>query len=253
MQTTKWGPEGWMLFHSIPFFYPKCNAGKATQARFKKLYSLFEELLPCKYCRISYAQYWKELDIDSFLTKGRKKLFEWTYHLHNLVNKKLRDQGYLNKPDPSFDCVWKRYQKKLVPELGGGKDKIIDPNFWGPATWNFIGTIAFNYTDSPKMREAHSEFLYLLGDILRPTEQYRQLLVDLPPELGLHSREDFTSWLHLFREILNERLGKVGRKYYPSYKQFHNRYEARRAKCAKKTCRVPVNSAQRGAKGICRI
>jgi len=254
MQTTKWGPEGWILLHSVPFYYPIRNPSLSTQARFREFFGVLRELLPCIYCRRSYSDYWDQLDIDPYLKMGRKGLFEWTYHLHNLVNKKLRDQGYLDKRDPSFSSIWKRYTNKLI----GADGRVVEsaPSFWGPPAWGFISTIAFNYNpergdDLIRCSGAHARFFELLGTVLKPTGEYRSLLKKLPP--ALQSREHLTSWLHMFREILNEHLGKAGRKYYPSYKQFHNRYEARRAKCAKKTCRVPVNASQRSADGICHM
>ena len=93
MMTKVWGPAGWLFLHSVTFGYPYAinPANPAHSSKKDEYYNFFYYLgnvMPCRYCRESYQQFFKELDLSKFLDT-RAKLVEWLYILHNKVNTKL--------------------------------------------------------------------------------------------------------------------------------------------------------------------
>jgi len=119
MNTKKWGASGWVFLHTITFNYPIENPPKKLRKHYKELFENFKYTLPCKYCRLSYVQFMKELPIDNALN-SRAELTYWFYQLHNKVNNKLREQGLLKKRDPSFPQICKRYES-MRASCGGRK------------------------------------------------------------------------------------------------------------------------------------
>lgn len=132
MDTRFWGPSGWRLLHLITFTYePK------HRSAVKKLFSLLPYVLPCKFCRASLSDYMKQepIQLDS-----RETLTKWLYRIHNLVNEKLRGQGLLNDPNPSFDSVKKVYEERVA-------SGCRRTEFEG---WDFLFSIAENHPCSVK-------------------------------------------------------------------------------------------------------
>jgi len=78
-------------------------------ANYKIFYEHMANMLPCKYCRESYRRFLKKLPIDLFLD-CRESLTVWIYLLHNLVNDKLRSQGYPIEDDPPIQEVHRKYE-----------------------------------------------------------------------------------------------------------------------------------------------
>ena len=123
MDTRYWGPSGWQLFHLIAF--------KSKNP--EELLLTIKDVLPCKFCRESTAQYTKEIPLKGDAGK-------WLYDLHNKVNNKLRtqsleDPNVINPgPDPSFEDVKKKYDS-MKPTNIPGRD--------------FLFSIAINYPDEP--------------------------------------------------------------------------------------------------------
>lgn len=97
MNTLFWGPSAWRLIHSLGLVYPK----KPTEKDQKVFFDFFDSLkyvLPCKHCRNSYKDYYK--DITEYLPNG--KLYEWTFNLHNKVNDKLKKQKLKSGENPDY-------------------------------------------------------------------------------------------------------------------------------------------------------
>jgi len=108
MQTSKWGPSMWLSLHTIAHnFDPDNHDVEAHKQHFLGL----AKVLPCKYCRHSFAEFITEINIDDYIMKKPYGLHQWLYLIHNKVNKKLRDQGLLDKPDPTFKQVLAKYDK----------------------------------------------------------------------------------------------------------------------------------------------
>jgi len=88
--TSIWGPPCWETFHSITFGYP-IKPNEEQKAEYLNFFIFFGKVLPCNYCRISYADFIKEADtyLDMRVMESRETLTKWGYKLHNRVNKKL--------------------------------------------------------------------------------------------------------------------------------------------------------------------
>jgi hypothetical protein len=141
----------------------------------------------------------KELPIKEYLDP--KRLFYHTYLIHNKVNAKLRDQGYNDKPDPSYEEVkqfYRDYVKKLKCLVG----------------WHFLYCMVFNYPEdgdkcSRRRKKAYIDFFSCLSVLLpckRIRDKYCNYFDKKPMEDWMDSRELFKRWLHgLERTIRGER------------------------------------------------
>lgn len=129
MQTTKWGPSGWNLFHNIAINYVPTHENKYI---YKQFYENFKHILPCKYCRESYSVFFAEIPIDQYLVSS-ERLYYWTYLIHNKVNDKLRSQGFLSTPNPSYSEMKVHFDKKCYNNCSYN-DYVT-----------FIGCMVFNY------------------------------------------------------------------------------------------------------------
>jgi hypothetical protein len=112
MMTKVWGPPAWIFLHCVTFGYPvdpdKFDAENnqiegTTKMRYKQFFEYVKYIFPCKYCRISYAEYLEEEPVD---VENRKTLTKWLWKIHNKVNEKLQ----VKYNDASFENVKKRYE-----------------------------------------------------------------------------------------------------------------------------------------------
>ena len=128
-----WGPSGWSLLHTL-------TLEKGHLAEKQELFSVFQDILPCKYCRQSTSQFVGEMPPETDLAY-------WLYKLHDRVNKKLELQHYTNPkvplpvPSPPFEYVVKQYRKR-TPKLG----------------WDFLYSVAMNYDPKIHNKTSHERF-----------------------------------------------------------------------------------------------
>lgn len=80
------------------------------QKHYKKYFESLQHILPCKYCRESYAIFIKELPIDGYLSSRRRVMY-WLYLIKNRVNAKLLKQGNKVKAAPPFKDVVAYYEQ----------------------------------------------------------------------------------------------------------------------------------------------
>ena len=106
MNVNFWGPSGWKFLHTLTFNYP-INPTINQKKIYKNYFTLTGDILPCKYCRVSYKEFIKKIPIDNYLD-SRDSLVKWFYLIHNLVNKKLNKRKILLK------TLIKRYEKYRV-------------------------------------------------------------------------------------------------------------------------------------------
>lgn len=152
MDTRFWGPSGWALLHLIAATPIEPSRRPAV----KEWFDLLEYVLPCKYCRASFHDYTELQPLTDTILKDPETFGRWVYDIHNRVNAKLRGQGLLTTPDPSWSSVKAKYdtiQKGLCsasPLLG----------------WDFMTSVAFStpfrtYKAIP-MPDAPEESKYLM-------------------------------------------------------------------------------------------
>ena len=137
MDTQFWGPSAWKLLHMASFNLTPVSASASAPAPelnaeqfgdFISFFTVLPYILPCKFCRSSLTDYYKELPLKSCKTK--QDVIKWVYDIHNRVNNKLRHQKLPVSPDPTLEQVIDRYTKH-------------------PATitdyWNFIFAVGYNH------------------------------------------------------------------------------------------------------------
>lgn len=241
MQTSKWGPPTWRYLHTVAQNYDPLYATttSANKKRYKQNYYDFfnslQKVLPCKWCRISYGGFIKELPPNTFLTDFPPDLAFWIYQLHNRVNNKLRNQGLLKKRDPSFKSVYNKYVKIL---------KQNNPD----DMWYFLHTVAHNYDPTIHKPGDYQQFFHLVGEIMPYTplkKRYQAKIRDIPVQYFLNSQEDLTKWLYQIRqETISTNAQKI-----PSYEAIYNKFEGIKATCKKSkvtnnpgTCQMPTTS-----------
>lgn len=138
MDTRFWGPPGWRLLHLLTFQYNPTTQ-KSAMRRFLET---LPYILPCKYCRASLTDYYRELPITNAVLESQDSLSKWLYAIHNKVNDKLRSQGLTTTPNPTYASV-ERYYKTWIDD--GGLPIH--------AGWDFLFAIAYNH---PKEASRHT-------------------------------------------------------------------------------------------------
>jgi hypothetical protein len=227
MDTKFWGPSGWILLHSIAYNYPN-KPTKEEQNIYKNFYLSLKYVLPCKYCRESITQYYEELPIDTYL-KSTKKLTEWIYKIHNKVNDKLRNQGFLSEPNPTKLEIDIKYKNLKLNELPEGMKNGLD----------FIYTITYNYPNRKSLvkkyqKDGYEIFFKLLPYVI-VDNLFKSVLIKYldknPIEYVLTNRDTLTRWFFKFNCKLDNSLT------YNYYKNICKKYNLHRVKNCKKTCR----------------
>lgn len=112
MMTKVWGPAGWLFLHCVTFGYPytinKDNKDHLTKPEdYYKFFYYLGKVLPCKYCRDSYMEFFATLNLQGNLDT-RENLVRWLYDMHNKVNHKL---GTPECNIPTFEALKDKYER----------------------------------------------------------------------------------------------------------------------------------------------
>ena len=152
MNTTFWGPSGWVFLHTLTFIYPE-TPNYTDKVAMQNFMNSISYILPCKYCRISFTKYSNSLPITKYLD-NREKVIEWLYKMHNKVNKKLRGQGFCKYSNPELSLIKDKYKpilehiNNLCSNINTHKHEHSIQNI---ITYicnlgrDFLGSIIFNY------------------------------------------------------------------------------------------------------------
>jgi len=104
-----WGPHLWKSIHYIALGFPD-KPSYSDKDDYKTFFMNLDKVIPCFKCSVNYKKHLKELpSIDAFLTSNMK-LFEWTWMLHNIVN---RDLGKKTMP---LDAALRIYTHKVISD-----------------------------------------------------------------------------------------------------------------------------------------
>jgi hypothetical protein len=210
MDTRFWGPSGWQLIHLIAF--------KSQHPQ--EFLLMLKDILPCRFCRESTAQYTKELPM-------MKDTGKWSYELHNKVNNKLRtqckDDPAVVDPgaDPSFEEVKQKYMS-MKPTSVPGRD--------------FLFSIAVNYPDNPEETDMATQrtFIHKLAEVY-PFENMRSKFQEYLEnnEVALSSQKSYMKWMY---GLLNE-LASTIKAQMPTYRGYVSRVMYFKSGCQKRTYR----------------
>ncbi len=196
MDTRFWGPDGWLLLHSIAAYYPD-QPTVDDKALYVKFFETIQDVLPCIYCRNSFAQYNLELDLKSYLDDSRS-LSNWLFQMHNKVNDKLEGQGLPVSRNDNFDEIYKYYRRYV---------REVNPlNLPG---WDFIYCIFFNFPlarDGAKLTkrryESYRDFIELLPYVT-PFKMFSSVLKVHLKQLTIKdymSRSGLKRWVYLLEQ-----------------------------------------------------
>lgn len=232
MQTTKWGPPGWRLLFAIASNYPE-QPTERDRILYKFMFTLISNIFPCIYCRQSYRQFIQELPIDGWLD-NRRSLMYHLYLIHNKVNGKLRQQGYLNHLNPSFKEVEAQYTREKTYQDCG---------------WDFLYAIVFNYPVTPQESDRYNyEMFFQKLKLLLPYEpvraSYAKYLSLHPIKESLSSRDVLIQWFYNAHQAIAHDLGL---SQFPKYEDVCEKYEDFRASCnttKTNTCRTSAKQLQ---------
>jgi len=123
MDTRFWGPAGWKLLHHATF---TCKDKEACVAFFETI----PYILPCKYCRTSLTDFYKEHPINE------SNLVKWMYLIHNCVNNKLKAQNLNPKSNPTLNQVVTMYHTWISESR---------PLHRLSTFWDFLFAVAYNH------------------------------------------------------------------------------------------------------------
>jgi hypothetical protein len=192
---------------------------------------------------------------------SRISLTRWLYRIHNLVNEKLRGQGLLHEPNPTFQSVQKVYEDRI--QAG-----CIRTEFEG---WDFLFSIADNHPfsraargsspmpDMPPEAESskdpvvrnrwniltpeermpfYTRFWKVVGDCL-PFAEWREAWSGCGPRFSLiRNRPQWMRELWRIRCCLEEKLELVNREEYESVcKRLNDHKSGCNKKHRARTCR----------------
>jgi hypothetical protein len=241
MNTQFWGPDGWKLLHSVAQNYPK-HPNPETVRLYTNFYESIKYVLPCIYCRNSYAEYIEELPVREF-TKDRESMTRWMYEMHNKVNGKLRGQGLLHESDPEYRDITHRYENYLK-EVNAG-DCSCFPGML------FIYCILFNFPlkkdEIDAVRYAHYIlFFNYLVEIMpfgKIRELFKEFIARHPIENAMESRMTMKRWGYKLEAFLYKKHGKKCM----TYKERCLLIEMNRAGCSK------IAGSKKGKNGTCRL
>lgn len=130
MDTRFWGPSGWQLIHLVA----ADTLSPQRRVAVLEWFHLLEYILPCKYCRASFHDYLQAQPLTSHTMATPDSFGRWAYEIHNRVNGKLRGQGLLTTPDPS----WPEVQRRIMQQHKGlckGSPLL---------GWDFMTSVAFS-------------------------------------------------------------------------------------------------------------
>lgn len=210
MDTRYWGPSGWQLIHLIAFRSPHPQ----------EFLLGIKDILPCRFCRESTAQFTHDLPM-------KKDTGKWAYELHNMVNNKLRTQC---KDDPAV------IDPGEDPSFQEVKEKYMDMKATNVPGRDFLFSISVNYPDEPKETDMATQrtFMHKLADVFPFSNLQKRFKEYLKShEVALTSRKAYMKWMYgLLRELSDEIKVEI-----PSYKGYVARVMYFKSGCQTKTYR----------------
>jgi hypothetical protein len=92
----------WRAIHYTALGYP-ASPSEDDVAAYGAFFGSLQSVLPCESCANNYRRHLGDLPIEPFLHAGR--LFEWTVHLHNIVNRELGKARFDWTPDEARSAL----------------------------------------------------------------------------------------------------------------------------------------------------
>jgi hypothetical protein len=108
---TIWGPNTWFVLHTFAAHY---IPSRENAIAFKNLVDSLTRLTPCGKCKEHLKENLIKVPLTLESLKSTEGVFQWTYNLHDLVNKQLGKPSipyitarnfYMNPPCKSCDVA----------------------------------------------------------------------------------------------------------------------------------------------------
>lgn len=87
-----WGPNAWVLLHTITLVYPHKPTNNDKQI-YKNFFTNLYKILPCDWCSHNYKIHLNKYPIDNYLN-SKKNIVQWLINIHNETNKTLNKNIY---------------------------------------------------------------------------------------------------------------------------------------------------------------
>jgi|SRR3989344_6787842 len=88
-----WGPCFWKTMHFITFAYPVNPSDDDKQNVYNAIYAL-GNVLPCQKCLMHFQQLLQMYPLTNTILSSRRKLINWLYNIHNIVNKETHKEKF---------------------------------------------------------------------------------------------------------------------------------------------------------------
>lgn len=185
MNVNIWGPPTWDVLHSCAFLFDEKKLNSS------KFFECLKVLLPCIYCRNSYAQFLEQVGLPS---TGQSA--PWLYKIHEMVNMKLFNQKLEKVFGPSGDCK-KQSRALFVQPTFEVVQKRYLVNREEPIVWRSLNTMllafAMGFETNASSAEIMNAFNILLETILQllhldnPNSKNNTLVIELTNLLNYKS------------------------------------------------------------------
>lgn len=188
-----WGPAIWTSIHVIAASFPDYE-DKVRFKHFKAFMFSLTRILPCNECRRHLRQNLEVVEpIDNY-GQNRRRLFLWTWKLHNHVNKML---GKSEMP--------------LATALNIYSPKNIDKTFWGRPIWKAIHSMASSYPSRyiKEYADCFKAFMISLTHLLPCDYCQNHLFTHLKThhiDKYLGKRDDLFLWTWILHNEVNKHI-----------------------------------------------
>lgn len=155
-----WGPAVWCMIHVSSAGYTPTK-----KTSFNQFINSLPQLLPCQYCREHLTQNLEQVPLSHSVMNNNVSLFNWSYRLHDTVNKQLNEllKSKRQTPthySPDYELVFKYYISN-----------IHNYKTWGKCFWRMVHSFAASYRPYPHVKKAFKDFVCSLKGII-PSDQF---------------------------------------------------------------------------------
>jgi len=117
MDPEVWGPNAWILLHTITLVYPHKPTNN-DKLNYKKFFNSLDKILPCDWCSHNYKIHLNKYPIENYLN-SKKNVVQWLINIHNETNKVLNKNIHF-----TYDDFINKY-KEIYSQTNSTKCNIL--------------------------------------------------------------------------------------------------------------------------------
>jgi hypothetical protein len=165
-----WGPNAWYVLHYLGHVNDRDGHSPAIEVFFM----LFTKLLLCKSCRIHgsrFQAFMKEMGTTVEESARDEKLFEYSWHLHNLVNARL------HKPIVGLDEMREAWVARTI-DAREDEDEEDAVSRRVLQLWEYVTRVFIHYDQNQETdrQRYYRKFLWILPNLI---EAFSESLVNV--------------------------------------------------------------------------